>query len=1106
MMSTRVIGRRTGAVVIAVIVAAWSRPVQAAPASHQPAPDLRARQLLSLSASGPLSFEENRGQADKRARFLCRRSGFNLFLLPGEAVLALQTAPAPAHSGHLAGGVVSQADPLHPNDSLPISERILRLRLLGASRSVNVDGEAPVSERSNYLIGVNPRLWHTDLAHYARVRYHNVYPGIDLVYYGSGQALEHDFVVAPGASAARIQVQAAGCTSVTRDANAGLSLNMPGGSVHLDRLVAYQQTNGQRLPVDARFVVRNGNRIGFRLGRYDHSKPLVIDPVLVYSTYFGGAGGETASGIALDAQGNAYIAGYTSSLNLPVLSAIRARFAGGASDAFIAKFSPSGDLLYSTYLGGKGNDYGRSVAVDQVGNIYVTGDTTSSDFPTWSPLQGSLKGSSDVFVTKLDPTGNQFVYSTYLGGSGADFGYGIGVDNSGDAYVAGYTQSSDFPVVTPYQAQNNGASNAFVTKIDPVGSSIVYSTYIGGSGSDGAAAIAVDPFGDAFITGVSSSSDFPVVTGGVAANKPNPGSMADSFVSKLDPAGTSLVYSSYIGGAGNSTVAKALAIDSAGDAFITGYTYTTSLPLVSPIQGTLAGDADAFVIEIDSAGANLLFSTYLGGKLYDFGDGIAVDSSGSVYVDGYTDSTDFPVTNLPTQPANHGLYDAFVVKIIFGTAVGPSGVTLAAYLANGTYLGGSSTDVATCIAVDATGAAYVAGYTSSFNFPTTAGAVSISNRGSSDAFVARTTFLPPAPASLVATTPVPGAIALSWVNNAGPAAVFAIDRQLGGGPFIPLTTTQPGMIRFTDIALASSTRYGYRIRTLLGGLSSDYVVTSAVTLPLPPPAPSGLTATALSQTSVRLTWVRHSTNETGFKILRGIGNSQPFVVAAVGAGITTYTDVSAAANTTYTYKVVATNGGGDSAPSAPASVTTPPAPPTAPSNLKAASVSNSLIQLTWTTTSTNETGFKIMRRSGASAFVQIAMAPKGAVGFPDNSVAAATSYTYEVVATNGGGDSPASNQASAVSRPNAPTNLSAVAISSQRVDLSWTNPGGTLSAIKIYRRIGTGSLQLLVTVGSQSKSYSDRTVVAQTTYVYVVVASDAGGDSAQSVGASVTTP
>jgi Beta-propeller repeat len=711
----------------------------------------RPSALLQASASGParpsrivaaygrlpLSFEANRGQADAQVKFLSRGSGYSLYLTSTEAVLRLRK---PASQDRGPTGMEQAAAPEH-------SSALIRMRLAGANSLVRVEGLEELPGKSNYLIGNDPSRWRTNVPTYAKVRCENVYPGIDLVYYGNQQQLEYDFVVSPRADLRVIRLAFEGCEKMRINGQGDLVLETEGGEVCLHRPVVYQEVGGARQSVGGNYVIQRGLQVGFEVARYDAGKPLIIDPTLSYSTYLGGSSADQGFAIAVDSSGNAYVTGWTTSTDFPAAGA-PFQTANGfptTSDAFVTKLNAAGSgLIYSTYLGGSFNDYGSGIAVDSAGNAYVTGYTTSTDFPTMNPYQaahGGDGGENDAFVTKLNATGSALVYSTYLGGSDEDWGCAIAVDSSGDAYVTGATVSpgsatpaQNFPT-TSHAFQSTHPSTAlraaFVTEFNAAGSALIYSTYIGGSGDEGGTGIAVDSSGNAYVTGftstTSSSNGWPASTGGFQKTF---GGVVDAFVTKFNPGGSgtkSLVYSTYLGGTGADS-ASMIALDSSGDAFVVGSTSSSDFPTKNPLQAANRGSLDAFVTEIDPGATgtkSFVYSTYLGGSGTDAATGIALDSSGNIYVTGYTASADFPLSN-SFQAVRAGNFDAFLTKL---NATGSA-------LAYSSYLGGNDSEYGSGIAVDSLGNAYVTGTTRSTNFHTV-NAFQPAGGGDFDAFVTK---------------------------------------------------------------------------------------------------------------------------------------------------------------------------------------------------------------------------------------------------------------------------------------------------------------------------------------------------------------------------------
>jgi hypothetical protein len=722
----------------------------------------------------PLTFEINEGQAAPQDNFLCHGSGYSLALTPTRAVLGLDN--------HAATNVLS-------------------LQLVGANPSAQPVGQDLLITRSNYFIGNDPSKWLTNVPSFGQVEYQNVYPGVNLVYYGNQGQLEYDFVLAPGADAGAIRLSVQGTQSVHLDAQGDLVLHTAGGDVVEHAPVVYQDIGGQRQSVAGQFVLEDDGQVGFQVGAYDRRAPLVIDPVLAYSTYLGGSGDDYGNGIAVDSSGNAYITGVTPSINFPTTQgAVQTSYgsgsnSGGYSDIFVSKLNASGTaLVYSTYLGGSGYTVGgTAIAVDASGDAYITG-LAGPSFPT---TPGAFQQTSSVrtaFVTELNPTGSALVYSTYLTGSfGGDEGLGIAVNAAGNAYVTGYAISLDFPTTPnsfephypdPYaNTQGNGVT--FVAEFNATGSALVYSTFLGGSTSyvdDQGNGIAVDSAGNAYVAGATDATDFPLMNAFQTTNhNPNPYySNGTGFVTKLNPTGSALIFSTYLGGSGYSS-ANGIAVDASGEAFVTGAAHSSDFPTTpGAFQTTLS--SGAFVTKFNAAGTGLVYSTLLGGGTsgsFDDAHAIAVDASGDAYVTGGTYSASFPVMNpLQGYNATSPTSNAYVSEL------NPSGSALAF----STYLGGSGGAIGYGIAVDSSGNIYVTG-TSGVNFPTTPGALQTSFGGSGDAFIARVSLtpLPPSPSFAVAGYPSPTA--------AGVAHTFTVTALNADGT---VNTGYTGTVHFTS--------------------------------------------------------------------------------------------------------------------------------------------------------------------------------------------------------------------------------------------------------------------------------------------------------------------
>jgi hypothetical protein len=682
--------------------------------SFAPTEETQSKVIESYTHS-PLSFEANRGQTAEQVRFVSRGPGYTLFLTNDEAVLALKD-----HSK------IHQA------------AATLRVQLAGANRHATSNGLEELPGKSNYFVGNDPKRWQSSIPTYAKVEYRDVYPGVDVDYYGTQQQLEFDFVVAPGADPNQIALnlqadspaKAAKQVSLRFDNDGGLVESTRAGEFRLRKPTVYQMvTNAgaaEKRLVETKYVLRNGNQVGFEVGSYDKTRELVIDPVVpFYSTYLGGAKNDYGYSIAVDPKGNAYITGTTASLNFPVGACIMCAYNGGAWDAFVTELNPGGFPVYSTYLGGNSDDYGYGIAVDSNGSAYVTGSTTSVNFPVLACVICLFQGGVDAFVTELAPGGAALVYSTYLGGKGNDYGRAIAVDNNGEAYVTGSTSSHNFPVAAcVFCAYQGGATDAFVTELRPLGAGFVFSTYLGGKGNDHGYGITFDPNERPIVTGSTTSVNFPVVAG--CFQCANAG-LSDAFVTEFNFGGAGLLASTYLGGAGND-YAYAIAQNTEEGIFITGSTASLNFPVVACLQCAFGGGAtDAFVTHFDPGLAGLLYSTYLGGVGNDVGRGIALDAKLDAIVTGYTSSVNFPVANCFQCVYNGGASDAFVTSLI------PSGLALNF----STYLGGKGNDYGYGIGVNLAFnpfAAFVTGSTTSMNFPALSCFQCVKG-GASDAFV-----------------------------------------------------------------------------------------------------------------------------------------------------------------------------------------------------------------------------------------------------------------------------------------------------------------------------------------------------------------------------------
>ena len=691
-----------------------------------------ARALLSAL---PLTFEPNRGQAAANVRFLSHGNSYTLDLTNTDAIVRSTVS-------HKAATTV-------------------RFHLVGANPRPSIIGQDRQAGTTNYLLGNDPQRWHTGVSLYSKVAYRGVYPGVNLTYYGTQGHIEYDFRLAPGANTRLIRL------AITGDAVPHLTAagDLVAGPLRELRPIAYQVVAGYRHSVNSLYVLNSHGQVGFGLGVYNHHLPLVIDPILNFSTLDGSSDSITA--IAIDPAGYIYITGsiypcppqpysYPCGQTLTATQGYTGTESAAGAAVFVAKLDPHGPhVVYTAYLGGSASNLGMTLALDDRGDVFVGGQTSSGNFPfTTNAYQPCLKGDTSGFITKLSPDGRRIIYSTFLGGStsnsnagGANAVTGIAVDRSGHAFVTGYTFAYNFPLATggvatdgaagcPGWIYKNGTNrtlhghpfqgslgygkgtlgtqeDAFVAKLTPSGSGLVYSTYLGGSGTDTASGIAIDGSGNAYITGQTNSLDFPSPRHAFQAQLV--GSGTNSFITKLNATGTDVIYSTYLGQSASDQT-HAITVDRVGNAYITGQT-TGGIPrTVGVAQPASGGGIDAFVSKLNARGV-LTYSTYLGGAGDEIGYGIAVDGAGDAYVTGSTSSATFTTPAFPLSRAvqgalggnrgGFGMLDTFVAKL------DPCGSSLL----YSSYFGGTFVDTGYTIAVDRHGNAFVGGSTLSPNFP-----------------------------------------------------------------------------------------------------------------------------------------------------------------------------------------------------------------------------------------------------------------------------------------------------------------------------------------------------------------------------------------------------
>jgi uncharacterized repeat protein (TIGR01451 family) len=758
-------------------------PVQASRPPQPPDTSSPSISSADFTAGLPLAFEQNKGQTDSRIKFRSRQVGGDLCLLRGEARLQLRDAQ-------------------HP----------LRMKFAGANREANIYGVEPLPGHQNYLLGNDSARWQTNVPMYRKVVYERIYPQTDLIFYENpdklGQ-LEYDFQLAPGADPKAIQIVFDKAVRLELANDGTLNVLLDGHKITQRKPVVYQEATGERRIITSRYILVDNHTLGFEVGTYDPAQPLLIDPTLVFSTYLGGTGDDSGSSITRDNAGNIYVAGSTASTAFPTVAPAYSTNKG-LTDIFVTKINSTGtSIIYSTYIGGSGIDRASAITVDASGNAFVAGRVgdTSTDFPT---TPGSLAttyrgGDFDGVVFKLNSAGNALSYSTFLGGEENDSTEGIAVDATGVAYVTGGTKSNGFPAtVSAYQGQRAGDTDAYLAKINASGSALLYSSFLGGSGTDRGSSVVVDGAGFAYVAGYGASPDFPTENPFQAGF----GGSFDAFVAKFDTNSSSinsLPFCSYLGGIADDK-AYGIALDSSGtNIYVAGQTSSNNLPLLNPAQPSFGGSYDAFVARVSTTGARV-YTTYLGGSGEDRATGVAVNSSDEAYVTGFTSSTNFP-TVTPLQIANGGGFDAFLTKLNAGGSV----------LLYSTYLGGSGNEnnASTItwtnpIVLDAANNAYITGYTASNNFPV-AGALQSSTAGGQDVFVAKVSDSTPAADFSVSISPGSRTVSpgggTTYTVTATPQGGFTgtISLAVSGLSTDSTSSFSPASIVITDASAKSST-------------------------------------------------------------------------------------------------------------------------------------------------------------------------------------------------------------------------------------------------------------------------------------------------------------
>lgn len=679
---------------------------------------LNTPSLKAQEKSNSLCFIENKGQWPNNVLYTTQLQGMNAWITRDGVVYDFYS-------------INSNSDTENENNK-PLKDRnkiYIRTGHVVSANNTNPNttiSAEPINKQTgyyNYIKGNDQKNWVSDVGLYKEVVIKNIYTGIDQRWYFSNGNLRYDYIVKPGADYTQIKLAIKGVDGFFVKNNE-LCFNTRFGEAKQAGLTVYEEVNGQKKVLKSNWVINNFN-VQFEIANHNQKQTLVIDPLL-YATYLGGSMYEGSAGITADNAGNSYITGVTGSLDFPTTLGAYQDTTGGPNDIFVSKLNVSGKaLVYSTYIGGNGNDYSYAIALDANNNAYITGNSASTNFPvSTNAFQHNMAGggsSGDVFVTKLNATGTALIYSTYIGGTDNDYGNAIVVDASNNAYITGESGYTGFPV-TPGAYKSTyagGGHDVIVTKLNSTGSALLYSTYIGGNDDEYSKGIDIDSTGAVYITGYTASANYPITVGAFRTTFTSVAGFDFSmFVTKLNVAGSALAYSTFLGGS-NDNYGYAIAVDKAGYAYVTGVSDAPNFPVTSgAYQTTYAGGAyygDIVVTKLNKAGSALIYSTYIGGTADDYGNSIAIDANGNAYITGRTTSFDFPLSTNALQTTKNGVNDAFVTMLNSqGTALGYS-----------TYFGGSNADEGICIALDANDSIYVTGNTGSTDFPVTNGAYQV---------------------------------------------------------------------------------------------------------------------------------------------------------------------------------------------------------------------------------------------------------------------------------------------------------------------------------------------------------------------------------------------
>ena len=991
---------------------------------------------------------------------------------------------------------------------LSLSGSVIKLNFDGANPTLP-KGSDRMDSNTNFFVGNDPSRWAGSVPSYDRVEYPNIWDGIDIIFRIEDASLKYDIVLGPGADPDDIEFRLEGVSEVNIRDDTLFLLTPTGHEIRDSGLVAsYLDGAGERIEIE--FVSNRINSYGFRLGVYDRTRPVLIDP-LVYSTYYGGSNDEIVFDMVIDPNGNCFVTGYTFSTNFPVTPGAYQMTNAAWLDVFVFKLNADAtSRVYSTYVGGDDFDIGTGIAIDASGYAYVTGFTYSTDFPTTGDAYNKTHWNTidyvDTFVFKLNPSGSDLVFSTYVAGEWDDFALDICIDNDGNSYVLGASDSDNFPTTSgAYQETHGGYMDIILFKLSSTGSDLLYSTFMGGSSDDIGYSLYLHNPDTAYFTGSTFSWDFPTTTGASYVD------WFDVIAVKMDIGNSTLYYSHMFGG-DDEEEGYDISVDSIGNAYICGFTWGGSRTMFPTTQGAYSetfngGDTDMFVTKLDPSGSKLVYSTYIGGSGDEAATSISIDRSGNAYICGWTRSTDFPTTSNSEYPNYRGGdSDAVVLKLD----------NAGANILYSTFLGGNQDESANALHLGSNAEAVVAGETDSTNFPTTSGVLYTRNQGGYDCFIARLNFsTPPSPPQTLSVEGGIGHIQLSWSpplsDGGSPMTHYTIYRGYPAGALTKLTEVDDPEFNDTKVNVGYTYYYAVSANNSIGESERTLPISSmAISIPAPPLNLVGVAGID----NIALDWAPPLFDGglaiTGYRIYRGNVSGSPSLLAQVGSSPTEYSDTAVELGKKYYYSLSALNAVGESPRSSEIEVIMPDVP-SPPRNLSVRS-GDGFVQLNWLGPQflggLSLNGFRIYRGAfGEELTLHWSLTDK-VISYNDTSVINGVTYVYNVTAITDAGESdPAQITATPLSVPGVPT-LLAPCSGDGFVHLGWESPanngGAEIISYRVYHINDTGVQHLLTEVGNNVFEFNHTDLINGKEYTYVLTCTNQVGESMKSPKVSTT--